>query len=196
MISLLSILNLPEWWSGFDVTEQIFYAIALLAGLVIGVLALLAVFGMDHEHLDSAAAGDAGDGTSLLSLKPILGFLLGFGWAGGAARSAGFTLPLSCVVAIGAGAVAMGCIYLLIRFTSRLKSDGTLKTANAVGQIGTVYINIPGGSAAGGQITVNIGDRSIVLQARHAGPATLPSGTKVRVVEFLGTDTVRVAILD
>lgn len=197
MTPLATLFSLSRWWGEFDLTVQIFYGIGLVAGLVIAVLAIMSVVGMDHEHLDSIgdSAGDAGDGTSLLSLKPILGFLVGFGWAGGAARQAGYSLPLACGLALIAGAVAMGCIYFLIRSTSRMRSDGTLKVANAVGQIGTVYINIPSNSATGGQITVNVGDRMIVLQAIHQGPATLPSGTKVKVLEFLGSDTVRVATL-
>jgi hypothetical protein len=197
MTPFLTLLSIPEWWREFDLTVQIFYGIGLVAGLVIAVLAVMSVVGLDHDHLDSVgdAGGDAGDGTSLLSVKPILGFLLGFGWAGGAARSNDYSLPVSCGIALVAGAIAMACIFLLIRSTSRMRSDGTLKMANAVGQIGTVYINLPGGSATGGQITVNVGDRMIVLQAIHSGPATLQSGTKVKVLEFIGSDTVRVATL-
>jgi hypothetical protein len=89
----------------------------------------------------------------------------------------------------------MGIIFVLVRATSRMSSDGTLKTQNAIGQIGTVYVNLPANSAGGGQITVNVGDRMIVLQAIHPGPAVLISGTKVKVLEFIGTDTVRVASL-
>lgn len=192
----LALFSLSQWWGEFDLTVQIFYGIGLIAGLVIAILAILSLIGLDHEHLDSVGdAGDAGDGTSLLSLKPILGFLLGFGWAGGAARSNGYGLPASCGIALVAGAIAMACIFLLIRSTSRMRSDGTLKMANAVGQIGTVYINIPGGSATGGQITVNVGDRMVVLQAIHPGATTLPAGAKVKVLEFIGSDTVRVAAL-
>ena len=192
----LALFNIPEWWGEFDLTVQIFYGVGLLAGLIIAVLALLSVIGLDHDHLDSVGdAGDAGDGTSLLSLKPILGFLLGFGWAGGTARSHDFSLAASCGIALVAGAIAMACILLLIRSTSKMRSDGTLKMANAVGQVGTVYINIPGSSATGGQITVNVGDRMIVLQAIHPGLTTLVSGTKVKVLEFVGSDTVRVSVL-
>ena len=195
MSLFLAQFSLSEWWNGFDLTVQVFYGIGLVAGLVITILMILSLIGLDHEHLDAVgdASGDASDGTSLLSLKPILGFLLGFGWAGGASRSEGLGIAASCLIALVGGAVAMGIIYFLVRATSRMSADGTLKTQNAVGQIGTVYVNIPGDSAMGGQITVNIGDRMIVLQAVHQGTVTLVSGTKVKVLEFLGTDTVRVA---
>lgn len=197
MTPFVTFLSISSWWAEFDLTVQIFYGIALLAGLIIAILAIMSVIGLDHDHLDSVGdAGDATDGTSLLSLKPILGFLLGFGWAGGAARSNDYSLAASCGIALVAGAIAMACIFLLIRSTSRMRSDGTLKMANAVGQIGTVYINVPGASVAGGQITVNVGDRMVVLQAIHSGPATLPSGTKVKVLELIGSDTVRVTTLE
>ena len=192
----LAAFSLTQWWGEFDLTVQIFYGIGLIAGAVIAVLAIMSVIGLDHDHVDSVGdAGEAGDGTSLLSIKPILGFLLGFGWAGGAARSNGYDLTASCGLALVAGAMAMAVIYLLIRSTSRMRSDGTLKMANAIGQVGTVYINIPGGSVAGGQITVNVGDRMVVLQAIQSGAATLQSGSKVKVLEFIGSDTVRVAAL-
>ena len=196
MTPFVTLLSISSWWGEFNLTVQIFYGIGLIAGLIIAILAIMSAIGLDHEHLDSVGdAGDAGDGTSLLSLKPLLGFLLGFGWAGGAARSNDYSLTASCGIAIVAGAVAMACIFFLIRSTSRMRSDGTLKMANAVGQVGTVYINIPAESATGGQITVNVGDRMIVLQAIQSGPATLQSGTKVKVLEFIGSDTVRVATL-
>jgi membrane protein implicated in regulation of membrane protease activity len=197
MNPIVAAFSLTEWWGSFDLTVQIFYGIGLVAGAVIAVLAVLSMLGLDHDHLDSIGdvGGDAADGTSLLSVKPILGFLLGFGWAGGAVRAEGYSLPISCAVAIAAGGLAMGAIFLLVRSTTRLKSDGTLRKANAVGQVGTVYINIPGGAQAGGQITVSVGDRTITLQAIQDGATTLPAGTKVRVLEFLGTDTVRVASL-
>ena len=193
----LAAFSLLQWWGEFDLTVQIFYGIGLIAGVIIAILAIMSVIGLDHDDVSSVgdSGGDAGDGTSLLSIKPILGFLLGFGWAGGAARSNGYNLAASCGLALVAGAMAMACIYLLIRSTSRMRSDGTLKMANAIGQVGTVYINIPAGSATGGQITVNVGDRMIVLQAVQSGAATLQAGTKVKVLEFLGTDTVRVTTL-
>ena len=197
MTPFVTLLSISSWWGEFDLTVQIFYGIGLIAGLVIAILAVMSAIGLDHEHLDSVGdAGDAGDGTSLLSLKPLLGFLLGFGWAGGAARSNDYSLTASCAIALVAGAIVMACIFFLIRSTSRMRSDGTLKMANAVGQVGTVYINIPGASVAGGQITVNVGDRMVVLQAIHSGPATLPSGTKVKVLELIGSDTVRVTTLE
>lgn len=191
---IAALLNLPEWWSNFDLTVQIFYGIALMAGLVVTILLLMALIGLDHEHLTSVGdSADVDDGTTLLSLKPILGFLLGFGWAGGALRSEGYSTIVSCLGALSAGVLAMGAIYLLIRSTSKMRSDGTLKRENAIGQIGTVYIDILADSAPGGQITVSVGDRMIVLQATHSGPITLRSGTKVKVLEFIGTDTVRVS---
>ena len=196
-MTVATLFNVSEWWGTFDLTVQIFYGIGLVAGGVIVVLVILSLIGLDHDHLSSIGetGGDATDGTTLLSLKPILGFLLGFGWAGGAMRAQGNSIALSCLGAVVAGAVVMACIYVLVRTTSKLSSDGTLKMQNAVGQIGSVYVNIPAHSGMGGQITVNVGDRMIVLQAVHQGPATLTAGTKVKVLEFLGSDTVRVVTI-
>ena len=83
----------------------------------------------------------------------------------------------------------MVAIFLLMRSMMRLQSSGTLNYANAVGEIGTVYVTIPADSKAGGQIEVMIQGRLATAEALHQGSSTIIPGTKVRVVETIGRST-------
>ncbi len=179
------------WWARLSTAQQFFYAIGIVAGLVTIIMALLALIGLDHHDTD-IAHGDHLEGSSLLSVKPITGFFLGFGWAGGIALDNGLSLTVASLIAFGSGTVLMLFFAWLIRTIYSLRTDGTRQINNAIGAIGTVYVTLPPGRAAGGQINVTVGGRLETLPALNAALRSVPSGEKVKVVGIIDTNTVLV----
>ncbi len=149
----------------------------------------LALIGLEHHDTD-IGHGDHLDGSSLLSVKPITGFFLGFGWAGGIALEMGQSLVVATVIAFISGFVLMVTIAFLIRAIYSMRSDGTRQINNAVGAVGTVYITLPANRAGGGQINVTVGGRLETLAALNAAIRPVPSGEKVKVVGVIDTNTV------
>jgi hypothetical protein len=84
----------------------------------------------------------------------------------------------------------------MMRSFMRLQSDGNIDYSNAVGQLGTVYVTIPPVQRAGGQVETMIQGRLITTEALQKGSQPLKPGTKVKVVERIGSSTLIVEPLD
>lgn len=191
MIPLFALFESFTWWARLSTAQQFFYGIGIVAGVVTLVMGLVAFIGLEHHDTD-ISGGDHFDGSSLLSVKPITGFFLGFGWGGGIALDMGFSLTVATVIAFVSGGVLMVVIAWLIRAIYSMRSDGTRQINNAIGAIGTVYVTLPASRASGGQINVTVGGRLETLSALNAGLRAVPSGEKVKVVGVIDTNTVLV----
>ena len=186
--------SLLESWGGLTTAAQVYFSIGLLAGAVSLVLGVMSAVGLEHHDvvdLPDTLGWDAGGG-GIFSVKPLTGFLLGFGWAGGIASSAGLGLVASVAVALGTGAAVMGLVVALLRLLLGMRSDGTVRIADAVGAPGTVYVGLPPSRQAGGQVTVHFRGRQETYQALNASDRAIPSGERVRVVQVLDGQTVLV----
>ena len=95
-----------EWFQALPTDLQIYWGLALVGSVVLGIQTLLMMFGMsDDMHVgdvDTSPAGAHPAGLSLLSVRTVVAFFSGFGWTGIALTKAG--LPV-VVVLIGAFAV-------------------------------------------------------------------------------------------
>ena len=183
------------WWTRLSTAQQFFYGIGIVAGIVTLVLALLTMVGLGHHDGDFSGhdgAGDHLDGSSLLSVKPITGFFLGFGWGGGIALDHGFSLAVAALIAMANGVVMMVALAWLIRAIYSLRTDGTRQIDDAIGAIGTVYVTLPPSRASGGQINVTVSGRLETLAALNAALRPVASGEKVKIVGVIDTNTVLV----
>jgi hypothetical protein len=186
--------SLLESWGGLTTAAQVYFSIGLLAGAVSLILGVMSAVGLEHHDvvdLPDTLGWDAGGG-GIFSVKPLTGFLLGFGWAGGIASSAGLGLVASVAVALGTGAAVMGLVVALLRLLLGMRSDGTVRIADAVDAPGTVYVGLPPSRQAGGQVTVHFRGRQETYQALNASDRAIPSGERVRVVQVLDGQTVLV----
>jgi membrane protein implicated in regulation of membrane protease activity len=194
---LLALLtSATSWWEGLNLAQQLFYGIGLLAGSVALVLVIMAMIGMDHdEALDALSSGDTTDSGGIFSVKPLTGFFLGFGWAGGMAMDQGASVGLAILAAIASGAIMMGIIIAMFRAILSLKSDGTVMIQNALGALGTVYVTIPPAKAAGGQAIISIQGRQETYEAVADSTSPLPAGTRIKVTAVVGPRTLLVEAL-
>lgn len=181
-----------DWWDALSFTKSIFYGIGIVAGFVALILALLSFIGFEHhDAVDALDASDAGGG-GIFSVKPLTGFFLGFGWTGGLAMDAGWSGFAALVSGSVAGAVIMAVIVMMFRMILAMRSDGTVRIADSVGAVGTVYVTLPAARASGGQVTVNFSGRQETYAALQAGEKPIASGEKIRVREVLDNHTLLV----
>ena len=197
MTTLALIERLNGWWTELTLAKQFFYGIGLVAGIVSVVLMILSVLGMDHhDSIDAIGATDGTDahdsGGGIFSVKPLTGFFLGFGWAGGLAIEAGFSFIAALACALGAGVAIMAVIVLMFRAILSMRSDGTVRIDDTVGAVGTVYITLPATKAAGGQVVVNFKGRQETYDALCAADHAILSGDKVKVVAVVDSRTILV----
>ena len=175
----------------------LFLTCALLGGAILLVQLVLGFVGFD-DHGDGADhhdghAGKEGlsGGLNLLSVRALSAGLTFFGIGGLAGLSTGFGLFAALPLALIAGAVATIAVAAVMRAMMRLEGDGTLLIHGAVGTSGTVYLTIPGDRGGVGKIHVTLQNRLVELQAVTA-QRTLPTGSRVLVIDVVGPDTVDV----
>lgn len=193
MTTLALIDHIGGWWTDLRSAQQFFYGIGIVAGLVAIVLGVLALLGLDHhEGIDAVGGHDSDLDNGVFSVKTLTGFFLGFGWSGGLALSYGFTLLVAIAIALACGAALMALIVIMFRAVLSMRSDGTMRIADAVGSVGTVYITLPADKADGGQVTVSFHGRQETFQALNTASRSVASGEKIRVVSVIDSRTVLV----
>ncbi|MCG6157200.1 hypothetical protein [Rubinisphaera margarita] len=89
---------------------------------------------------------------------------------------------------------ALAMLYLVgwsFKQIYKLRSDGTVKINEAVGEMGTVYLTIPGEDTGAGKVQITLGGRTMEYRATTDGPA-LKTGTPIVVTRVTGEDSVEV----
>jgi hypothetical protein len=164
----------------------VFYSIAVLASLVLLIQIGLALLGFDEVDVD------AGDGLSFLSLRSLIGFLGGFGWTGVILLENGVSLPAATAVGIGVGFLFMLSIAYVMKALYSLGESGYIDLANAVGQVGTVYLTVPAGQAGSGPVRVLVQGRLMMASAQTRAGQSIPSERKIRVAGLIDSRTLLV----
>jgi hypothetical protein len=131
---------------------------------------------------------------SLLTFRAVVAAVAFFGIGGLAAMEAGLDQVdplLTGCVAVAAGIGALLLVASLMRTLGKLGADGTVRIHRALGQTGTVYLGIPANKSGAGKVTLNLQNRTVEYQA-VTPQQELPTGTKVKVVGVVSSDTVEV----
>lgn len=188
---------IDTWWESLNFNLQVFYGIAIIAMVALILQMILTLFtGMDDVGIDVGEIHDHDSGMSIFSVRGVTAFFTGFGWTGVILTKRGFELPLTIVIAFLVGSALMLGIYFMMRSFMRLQSSGNIDYGNAVGQMGTVYLTIPPTQLAGGQVETMIQGRLVTTEALQKGTEPIKPGTKVRVVERIGSSTLIVEPLN
>lgn len=193
-MNTLAFLDLVSpWWEALDLPRQVFFGIGIIAGLLAIIMTLLAVVGLEHhDALDAVDADIDHGGGGIFSIKPLTGFFLGFGWTGGLALDGGLGMFTASALGLVAGLVLMGVIVAMFRGIHAMRSDGTMRIADALNATGTVYVTLPPSKAPGGQVVVSFKGRQETFAALSLADRPLPGGERVKVVQIIDSSTVMV----
>jgi hypothetical protein len=186
---------MTAWWESLSTILQIFYGIALLGSLLLAIQSILLLIGSGHADLGDAHVDSHPGGLGMLSIRTVMAFFTGFGWVGVIATKQGAGLPVAIILGLITGGVLAWSLLWLMRSMRGLASDGSLDYANAVGAIATVIVAIQPEGRSGGQVEVMVQGRLAAVQAIGTTAAAIPSGSKVRVAELVGSTTLRVTPL-
>lgn len=182
--SITDVLRAADLLPDFSSARGIFCAIAWIATLLtLGsmVLSFFMDFGGDA---DVDVPSDTPDGaTGAVSVRAIIGFLLGLGWGGYIAVQMGCGVLPSIIAGLALGLLLFFIIAGLMRLIYGLKSDGSLNYAELEGATGTVYVTIPPHGEPGGQVQVSHPSRLVTMAAVQFGDSPLPSQTRIVVVQ-------------
>lgn len=176
-------------FSDFNGLEMFFLACAVIGGFFVIIKLVLQFIGGDaHTGIDVDSDIDVGSqhvdsdvGFRLLSMHGLSAFFMMFGLVGLALyRQSQAGVIIAIAGAVTAGFLAVWSIGKLFQGAVNLQASGTLKTADAIGSTGTVYLTIP--AQGTGLVTLNFRNRLREFDAREKNGIEVATGTPVRVV--------------
>ncbi|MCI0703730.1 MAG: hypothetical protein L0241_21945 [Planctomycetia bacterium] len=184
--------------------ETIFLICAILGGTIVVCQLAAGLLGFggfedadtDHDAGDTGGDVDHDDGHGnmffgLLSVRTATAALLFFGLGGMTALYYGASEMAAFGIAVGSGVLALYLVALAMRSLTKLKAEGTARIERSVGRAGTVYLRIPASKTGPGKIHLMLQNRTVEYQAITAGDE-LPTGTPIKVVAVINSDTVEV----
>lgn len=190
-----------EWWDGLETAMKLFYGIAFVSTTVMTLQTILTLIGIDSDHdiggdhgdFGGDHGGDHGDSdVSVLSVRTVIAFLVGFGWTGAIFRDMGWALILVLPIALLVGGGLMAFVFWFMRFLHGLRESGNIDYVYAMGEIGTVYLPIPPAREKAGKIEVMVQGRLSIVDAYTSSEKRIGNREKVRVIDVIGTDALLV----
>jgi len=198
----------------------IFTACALFGGTLLICQTVLTLIGLSGDHEmggdtdgdlvggdvghefahDAGSEAQAGHGHAhhsstwffgIVTFRTVVAAMTFFGLAGMSAQSNEISEGPSLVIGLLAGFAAMYGVHWLMRQLSRLRADGSVRIAGALGMTGKVYLRVPGSHQGAGKIHLNMQNRTVELNA-WTGQSELPTGAAVVVTKVVGPDSVEV----
>jgi membrane protein implicated in regulation of membrane protease activity len=182
--------HLLDYFFGQTLPLQIFYGIGIVSAIFLFLQIGMSFLGLDGHHDIDPSHLDGSVG--FFSLRSLVGFFVGFGWAGVIAFKAGWGVAGATGAAFGAGVIVMALIYLLVRLLYAQRSSGNIRMENAVGKTGRVYLSIPASGVHGGQVQITFQGQMLTLPALTKGAEPIPTGTAVIVREVIPPETLLV----
>lgn len=194
-----------EWWGSLAPLNQWFYIAAMCFGVLFLWQLIMTFVGLggdegldshvdtvDHHVPDDMQA--TVDSFRILSIRSVLAFFTLFTWAGAIYLNQGVRAGTAMLYAFFWGIGAMIAVSLVLHMMRKLTESGVQNVRRAVGESGSVYLDIPAGGT--GEVRVNCGGMVSLLKARAASGVSIKAGATVKVVRVVDTNVIEVAVED
>ena len=197
-----------SWFHSLPTLLQSFWGIAILFSTFFILQNIMTFIGLgdmdapDAGGIDADTSGaDFSDGGhtlgaggvwELFSLRNFINFMLGLGWGGVCFYNLVESTTAIVLISLVTGLVFLLLFAFLWKVMFRLESSGNYDIQEAVGLVGDVYLRVGPSRSRAGKVQLSLGGSVHEFQAYTDEPEELPSGTKVRVKEVLGSNTVLV----
>lgn len=189
--------ELTLWYSSLDTMLQVFWGCAIVGSLIFVVQTVLALLGLDHADMsvdvDAPDTLDLGGGLSLFSIRNLVNFNLGFGWAGVSFYDTIGNKFLLLLVSIVVGILFVYLFFLIYKQTKKFEANGAFQIKDCEGKIANVYLRIPANKSGRGKVQISINGSVHELDAMTSGEA-IPTGKSVKVVEIISNDALMVEL--
>ncbi|MBK9105929.1 MAG: NfeD family protein [Saprospiraceae bacterium] len=192
---LIILMSVNQWWGDLSPALQVFWFIAIIFSILFFIQFILLVIGLESdtdvgfEHGGDSASFE--QEFSALSGRSIIAFFTFFGWTGVLTMGNQLSVWIAVLLSTLVGLAAMFIVaYLMFKF-AQLEQSGTLNLYHALDQTGEVYLTVPPSQSGRGKVTLMIDGRVREMDAMTDGD-TLKTGTKVRVIEILDENALKV----
>ena len=185
------------WWAGLTPVMKILWVATLAATLMFIIQSILTFVGADADaSADFDIDGDADmsmDGASLYSFRNFVNFILGFGWSAILLQPSIPSWPVLILVSVIIGVALVAGVMYLFKWLASMQQSGNINLEKAAaGSEGTVYLTIPGARAGKGKVQITISGAVREYDAVYEGESALKTGTPIRVVDVIDSNTLLV----
>jgi len=181
-----------EAWNALDGAQKTFWCVAVVASIVFIIQAVMTFIGLDSDTDADAGSMDVDDGISgFFTLKNLVNFLLGYGWAGIAFKNVISSQIWLQLASVGVGLVFVLVWVFIVRQVMKLGVDKTFQIEETKGVVADVYLRIPAAKSGSGKVMVSIRGSVHEMMAVTEGDA-IPTGGKAKVIDVINSDTLLV----
>ncbi|NDV95200.1 serine protease [Dysgonomonas sp. 521] len=177
---------MKEFFASMDGAQQFYWYIAIGASVIFIIQTIMTFVGADSDtggDADFDGNMDGGDAPfQLFSLRNLINFLLGFGWAGVSFYGVIENKFLLGVVSFVVGIVFIALFFVVLRTLLRLSEDNTFKIEDTLGKTADVYMNIPPAKEGKGKIFVSVQGSTRELYAITPSAKELKVGSLVKII--------------
>lgn len=187
---------MQTWWTELDPLMKALWGITIFASLVFTVQTILTFVGMDSDlgtgsDFDGDTPPDVSHPFQLFTFRNFINFFLGFGWTALALRPVMESTGWMLLIAAVAGVALVAAVMYIFKWLSGMEQSGNIRTEQACGCTGNVYLTIPGRRQGEGKVQIAIGGAIREYNAVTDGEK-LANGTPVRVKSVINDQTLLV----
>ncbi len=203
---------MEAWWEGLTALNKVFAIFALAFSVAFVVQMIMMVLGLDvhghdlgggdihapdmHDISHTSGLDDAAHGVTLtfVSVRSIMAFGTLFTWAATLYLASGTSLILAIFYSALWGLAGLFGVSFLLYWLLRMQEIGNVPLWKAVGEEGTVYMDIPEGGT--GKVRILCGRAICFVNARSRSGGALLAGTAIRALGTLDERTLEVDPLE
>jgi hypothetical protein len=167
---------------------QIFWGCALISTIIMVIQFILSLCGVGDVDMDvdmSAGDGlDAATGMDLFSIKNVIIFFVGFGWAGISFREIIPQDGLLILAALACGCFFVASFIMIFKQLMKFEGNGAVNMSEAVGKKAEVYLRIPAKRNGKGKVQVSLNGVAREYDAVTNDDEMIPSG---KIVDIIGS---------
>lgn len=181
---------MKEFFANMDGTQQFYWYIAIGASVIFIIQTIMTFVGADADTgVDADFDGNLDGGDSpfqLFSLRNLINFLLGFGWAGVSLYNVIENNILLAIVAFLVGVLFIAFFFFIMRALLKLSEDNSFKIEDTIGKTADVYLSIPAEKTGKGKVFISVRGSTHELSAITNSVDEIKNGSLVKVVGIEG----------
>lgn len=181
---------MSEFFSAMDPVQRFYWYLAIGASVIFLIQTIMTFVGVDADtgvDADFDSNLDGGDYPfQLFSLRNLVNFILGFGWAGAALYSAINNKVLLGVIAVLVGLLFVAVFFFIIKAMMKLAEDNTFSLEATIGKSGDVYLAIPAERKGRGKVFISVKGSTRELDAITDNKTDIKQGALIKVVALEG----------
>lgn len=180
---------MTEFFSSMESVERFYWYLAIGVSIVFVIQTIMTFIGAADTGLDADL--DSGmEGAEypfqLFSLRNLINFLLGFGWAGATLYNVIDNGIILTIVATIIGLLFVAIFFFIIKTLLKLSEDNTFSIESAMWQTGDVYLTIPPSRTGKGKVFISVNGSIRELDAITDSEKAIANGTIVMVIGIEG----------